>query len=118
MASYPATRLTLALASTKLAVAAREPVAVWDQPDAPAPFGLVDRLLRQDLGAKADEPVRLRPKFARARVEMNPVLPALVLRDLLQENLGALAVGWQQALIAAGGNATANEAQYAHPEFC
>ena len=57
--------------------------------EAPAPSGLVDRLHRQDLGARADEPVRLRLKFACARVEMNPVLPALVLRDLLQENLGA-----------------------------
>jgi hypothetical protein len=95
-----------------------ELVAVWISQDVPAPSGLADRLPRQEPGAKADEPVYLRLKVACAQVEMNPVLAALVLGDLLQENLGASAIGWQQALIATGGNAVAHITQDARPEFC
>ena len=39
---------------------------------------------------------------------MNPVLAEFVLGDLLQENLGTSAIGWQQALIATGGDAVAD----------
>ena len=49
---------------------------------------------------------------------MNPVLALLAFEDLLQEYLGAPAIGWQQALIAAGGDAVPDIAQYAGPEFC
>jgi len=84
----------------------------------PAPSSLSDRLLRNDLGTKADEPLRLRLKIAGAKIEVNPVLAVLVLGDLLQKNLRARTICWQQALIEASGDAVPDIPECAGPEFC
>ena len=84
----------------------------------PAPSVLGEGLLREDLGAKAGNSFRLWLKIARTQVKMNPVLRMLVLGHLLQKDLGALAICWQQRLIAASGNAVPGIPQHAGPEFC
>ena len=43
--------------------------------------------------------MQLRLKFARAQVEMNPILAVLALGNLLKKNPGAPAIGRQQALM-------------------
>src|SRR5712691_8124433 len=93
-------------------------VAVRVGQDVPAPSVLGDRLLREDPGAKADEPARLRFKLAGAQIEVNAVLALLVFRNPLQEDLGALAMGGQQALVAAGGHTVPDIAECGGPELC
>src|SRR6185437_12158091 len=93
-------------------------VAVWVGKDVPAPSRLADRPLRQDLGTNAQQSLHLRLKVARAQVEVNPVLAVLTLGNLLEKNLGALAICWQQALIAASSNAVADVPQRSGPELC
>ena len=83
----------------------------------PAPSVFGDRLLSEYPGAQADEPAGLRPEFAGAQIEMNPVLALLGLRNPLQEDLRPLAMGGQEALIAAGSHAVPDIAQHGGPEL-
>src|ERR1700733_7825790 len=92
-------------------------VAVRVGHDVPAPSVFGDRLLSEHPGAQADEPAGLRLKLAGAQIEMNPVLGLLGLRNPLQEDLRALAMGGQEALIAASGHAVPDVAEHGGPEL-
>jgi hypothetical protein len=92
-------------------------VAIRIGQDMPAPAVLGDGLPGENLGTQAGNPFRLRLEIARAQVEMNAVLGVLTPGHPLQEDLGAFAIGRQQRLIAACGNAVTDIPQHAGPEF-
>src|ERR1700722_11400780 len=92
-------------------------VVVTGGHDVPAPSVLRARLLGEHPGAQADEPAGLRLQFRGAQIEMNPVLALLGLRNPLQEDLRALAVSRQKALIAARGHTVPDVAQDGGPEL-
>jgi hypothetical protein len=93
-----------------------ELVAVGVSQDVPLPPGLPDRFPGQDPGPEAGNPAQLRLKITGAQVKMNPILALLALGDPLQQDLGALAAGREQGLIAAAGHAVAHVSQHAGPE--
>src|SRR5579863_2250298 len=75
------------LASMNPAAAVAELVAVRVGQDVPAPSGLADRLIGQERGAKAQQPLQFRLKVASTQVQVHPVLAVLTLGDPLQQDL-------------------------------
>jgi hypothetical protein len=92
-------------------------VAIRVSQDVPAPSGLADGPIGYGLGTKAEKPLHLSLEITGAQVEVHPVLAVLTLGDPLQQNLGALAICWKQALIATDGNTVPDISEYTGPEF-
>jgi hypothetical protein len=65
----------------------------------------------------ANDTLGLGVEIGGAQIQVEPVLPALYLRHPLQENIGALAVGGNQALIGPARRAIAGVAEHAGPEL-
>jgi hypothetical protein len=91
-------------------------IAVGIGENMPAPSELLDRLAGKQESADALDTPDLGVKVWRAQVEVKAVLVSLLIRHPLQQDLHALTVCWNQALIGAHGGALRDVPEHPGPE--
>lgn len=92
-------------------------VAVWVGQNVPLPACFGNRLASEQPCAQRDGTLHFGGQVFGAQIQVQPVLPALGLGHLLQQDLYPLAVGGNQALVRATGRAVAGIAEQAGPEL-